>query len=140
MSTKVNKRAEWTTEMIGKAMDMVKEGYSQRQAAVLNGIPRRTLRNHIKSNSSVRKIGRDAILSPEQETDLVKRIIHFAERGLPLTPLSVRRCVYQYCELHSIPHPFSRTRKCAGMFCYEIVIAFCFRYLSMNSSCRSEVV
>lgn len=85
-------------------------------------------------------MGRNAVLTPEQETNLVERVIYFAERCLPLTPLGLRRCVYQYCKLHSIPHPFSKTKKCADMFCYKYGIIFCFWYLNMNSFCRSEMV
>lgn len=48
------------------------------------------MRNHILSNSN-KKIGRSQILTAEQKTNFVDRIIRFAERGLPLRPLSVRK-------------------------------------------------
>lgn len=59
---------------------------TQRQAATRYRIPRRTLRNHLKSGKTTKKMGRDPILSKSQEKELVERIIKFAKICVPLTP------------------------------------------------------
>lgn len=82
-------------------------------------------------------MGRSSVLTAGQEMNLVEEIIHFAEKCLLLTPLSVRRYVW---ELHSVPHLFCKTKQCAGMLCYQIVITFCVQYLIMNFFCRSEML
>lgn len=114
MPSPSEKRARWSEEQMEKALNMVNDGYSQHQAAKLTGIPRRTLRNHLQLGSNKKSIGRKPILTAVQEEDLVNRILSFAEKGLPLTPRSVRRCVYQYCEKHGIENSFNNRNKCAG--------------------------
>lgn len=108
------KRGEWTQRQLEDGLKLLNEGYSQHQAAVLSGVPRRTLRNHIKSGSLEKTVGPRRTLNDEQELDLVARIIRFAEKGLPLTPLAVRRCVYQYCEKYNIPNQFNEKKRVAG--------------------------
>ena len=107
-------RAKWSEQQLRDRMKLLADGYSQHQASVLSGVPRRTLRNHMKTKSENKELGRKSTLNEEQEKDLVTRIIRYAETGLPLTPLSVRRVVYQYCEQNKIPHLFNTKKKCAG--------------------------
>lgn len=89
-------RANWDEEMMQEALNLIKEGKSQRYVEQHCGIPRRTLRAHIKSGSSKRKLGRQPVLSTELEGELESKIIRFAERGFPLTPKTIRRCVFQF--------------------------------------------
>lgn len=67
-----NKRALWDQKSLEKALKAVESGKSQREAAVLYRIPRRTLRNHLKSGSCERKMGRNSVLSKDEEVELVK--------------------------------------------------------------------
>lgn len=128
-------RGKWSEKQLQDGMKLLAEGYSQHQASILSGIPRRTLRNHIKTKSTKKEIGRKSILTADQEKDLVARIIRYAETGLPLTPLSVRRVVYQYCEQFNIPHLFNTQKKCAGNRSFNkcflinvLFIHFCYNY------------
>ncbi|CAH1988789.1 unnamed protein product [Acanthoscelides obtectus] len=51
------RRAQWTQENIRSAMESVERGQlTQRGAADLYNIPRRTLRNHLKSGSIIRRL------------------------------------------------------------------------------------
>ena len=59
------KRANWSENQITCAMMAVERKIlSQREAARRYNIPRRTLRNHIKTGSLERKLGRSATLTP----------------------------------------------------------------------------
>jgi transposase len=89
------KRALWTEGNLAQAMAAVQRGMSQRDASITFNIPRRTIRNHLKSGNTKRCLGRKSILTVEQEQDLVRRIIRFSEVGIPITlaMLGLQFCV-----------------------------------------------
>ncbi|CAG9765786.1 unnamed protein product [Ceutorhynchus assimilis] len=111
MPPKVMKRANWTEEQLQAAIRAVQHNrLSQREAAQRYKIPRRTLRNHLKSGILNKKIGRSSVLTPEQEVQFSERIVRVCEIGMPLTPLLVRRSVYTFCIENNIPHPFDAAK------------------------------
>lgn len=110
-----NKRALWDQSTLEKAMNALKSGKSQRQVAVQYRIPRRTLRNHVKSGSYARKMGCNSVLSKDEELELVKRIIRFSDVGMPLNSRMLRSYVYEFCEKNSIPSNFNKDNRMAGM-------------------------
>ncbi|KAI4462960.1 hypothetical protein MML48_4g00018285 [Holotrichia oblita] len=107
-------RANWTEDMMSEALMLINKGMSQREVEKQCGIARTTLRNHIKSGSCKRKLGRRGILSEEEEQGLVTRILQLADMGTPLTPKSLRRIVFRYCVDNSIPHKFRNEKEMAG--------------------------
>lgn len=115
-------RANWDEEMLAEALDLIKKGKSQRYVEQKCGIPRRTIRNHIKTQSSVRKLGRRTILSKEEETDLENKIIRLADKGFPLTPKSLRRSVFRYVEQKGIRHCFNRETQLAGREWFRVFL------------------
>ncbi|CAG9574746.1 unnamed protein product [Danaus chrysippus] len=64
------------------------------KAAERYKVPRRTIRNHLQAGILKKTLGRKPILSPEQEAELVKRIIRYAEIGLPVIPRILRRLAF----------------------------------------------
>lgn len=108
------RRANWTPEMMDDALKLLKDGKSQRYVEQKTGIPRRTLRNHMKTNSRKRKLGCRTVLTPEQENDLVSRIMRLADLGVPLNSLALRRNVYKYVVNQNIKHPFNPHTELAG--------------------------
>lgn len=109
MSSPVKKRRGlWSETSLVAAMAAVVNGMSQRQAADQYKIPRRTLRNHLKSGNTAKKMGRDPILSKSQEKDLVERIIKFSKIGMPLTPQVLRTQAYKFCEKQGIKNNFNK--------------------------------
>ncbi|CAH1999504.1 unnamed protein product [Acanthoscelides obtectus] len=116
MPTK-RKRALWSEEQLVAAVCAVERNIlSTYAAAERYNIPRRTIRNHLKSGNVKKTLGRKAILSKDQdqESELVSRIIRFAEIGLPKTPRILRRLVYKFCEMNNIKHNFNINLKLAG--------------------------
>ena len=107
-------RANWNESMMEEALKLLKQGKSQRYVEEYSGIPRRTLRNHLKTGSCKRQLGTASILTREQEHDLENRIIRFSEIGFPLTPITMRRWVYKFVEKHNIKHNFNNTDQLAG--------------------------
>lgn len=118
---KANKgiRANWNEEMMSEALDLLKKGVSQREVERKCGIPRTTLRNHLKSGSAKRRLGRRSILTEEEERELVGRIVRLAEIGVPLVPKSLRRIVFRYCIDNNIPHKFNTEKEMAGYDWYK---------------------
>uniref|UniRef100_A0A8D8YZN8 HTH CENPB-type domain-containing protein n=1 Tax=Cacopsylla melanoneura TaxID=428564 RepID=A0A8D8YZN8_9HEMI len=111
-----NIRQQWTKNDLERAVALVKQGSSQRQASLQTKVPRRTLQRYmVKTRSTeVPKLGRKSTLTPDQEKELVTRILRLAEVGCALTPSVVRKCVYDFVESKQIPHNFSHVRKMAG--------------------------
>ncbi|KAJ8946188.1 hypothetical protein NQ318_001700 [Aromia moschata] len=112
-------RANWDSEMMSEALEMLRNGKSQRYVEKHCGIPRTTLRNHIKSGNEKRILGRKPLLSEEQERELESRIIKMSRVGLPLTPRTVRRSVFRFCQESNIPHRFNNEKALAGFTWYK---------------------
>lgn len=108
------KRALWTEERLVEAMEAVRNGMAVRTASAVFGIPRRTLRNHMSSGSTAKKIGRPCMLTVDQEKDLRDRIVRLADIGMPVTYKGLRRSVFAYVEKMGLPNNFARDRGLAG--------------------------
>lgn len=109
------RRALWTQENLRSAMAAVERGQlTQRGAADRYNIPRRTLRNHLKSGNARRRLGRSAVMNEAQECDLVNRIIRFANIGMPLSPKLIRRQAFIFCEKYELKHKFNKDVGLAG--------------------------
>ncbi|KAJ2937824.1 hypothetical protein O0L34_g17800 [Tuta absoluta] len=114
-STTKKKRAQWTSQQMENAVKMVERGIlSTYTAAARYNIPRKTLRNHLQSGSTERKLGRSAILSSEQEAGLVRRIVRLADVGVPLTPKMLRIQAYSFSKIMNIPNSFNDVNNTAG--------------------------
>lgn len=108
-------RSEWSEDQLKAALQAVNsKEMSQRRAAKAFGIPRRTLRNHLKSGSTRKLIGRIPILDKSQEQDLTRRIVRLAQVGMPLTPKLVRKQAYEFCKANKIPNCFDDAKNIAG--------------------------
>ncbi|XP_018363679.1 PREDICTED: uncharacterized protein LOC108761566 [Trachymyrmex cornetzi] len=113
--TQIKKCAEsWNTESMEAALKAVERNkLSQRAICERYGIPRRTLRNHMKSGTSLKRITRKSTLTIEQEKDL-SRILRMADTGLPITLKMLKYQVYKFCTLHEIPYTFNTIACTAG--------------------------
>ncbi|XP_064292309.1 uncharacterized protein LOC135309819 [Plodia interpunctella] len=114
-TTTKKKRAQWTSQQMENAVKMVERGIlSTYAAAARYNIPRRTLRNHLKSGSTTRKLGRSTILTTEQEAGLVRRIIRLADVGVPMTSKMLRVQAFSFCKIKKIPNTFNDAKNAAG--------------------------
>lgn len=110
-------RSQWTQQNLRSALKAIENGMSKSAASKQFNISRRTLsRYKNKSINEKQRLGRKTILKPEQEIELVSRIIRLAQVGYPLTKRMLRRCVYNYCEKNRIPHMFSQEKCLAGRY------------------------
>ena len=101
----------WTKETLGNCMTAVsRHGLSVREASKRFGILRRTLRNHLKTGSAEKRMGRKPLLSTEVEQDLMQRIFRFADIGLPLTSKMIRSYVFEYADKNGLAHPFTTNK------------------------------
>lgn len=108
------KRAQWSVEDLEAAMDAVQNGMATYRAATTFNIPRRTLRNHLDSGSTCKRLGRPPVLTDAQEDELVRRIGRLCDVGMPLTPKILRKNVYAFVKEAAIKHPFSIRKEIAG--------------------------
>ena len=87
----------WSEEDLQNAMKAVNRGrgISVREASRRFSVPRRTLRNHINTKSTKKRMGRIPILSECEEQAFVQRISRFAAVGIPLTAKMICSYVYE---------------------------------------------
>lgn len=107
-------RGRWTEDQLREALRMVRAGMAVRRAADVYSIPRRTLRNHIKTGVEMKKMGRNSILTSAQENELCNRIFRLASIGYPLTGKLIRRSVFVFCQENNINNPFPEGKGMAG--------------------------
>ena len=115
----MRKRAHWTEEDLQSALKAIASGSSQHNASKRFNIPRRTLRNHLKTGSNKKKLGRNPVLNDLQEKELASRILRFGVIGLPITIPIVKSFVYDFCDKNGIKHPFNSRKRAAGRYWVE---------------------
>ncbi|XP_052742085.1 uncharacterized protein LOC128198842 [Bicyclus anynana] len=115
-STRKKRGELWTEDTMKAAMNAVQRGHlTQRSAAARYNIPRRTLRDHLKTGEEMKRLGRKPVLTNNQEKDLVSRIKRFASIGIPLTPKFIRKQTFLFCERHDIKNNFNSSKRIAGV-------------------------
>jgi len=91
---------------------------SQKSVAKAYCISRQTLRRYImkahKGEGIEKRLGRKTVLTDEQEHELSEYLQAMESSLYGLTPMSVRRIVYKYCEENDIPHSFDSEAQMAG--------------------------
>ncbi|CAH2100623.1 unnamed protein product [Euphydryas editha] len=98
------------------AINAVQKGrLTQRVAAARYNIPRRTLRDHLKTGQEIKRFGRKPILTKKQEEDLAARIKRFANIGIPLTTKFIRKQAFLFCERYDITNNFGSSKRVAGV-------------------------
>jgi len=84
------------------------------------GIPLETLRRKVliarKGDGVEKKLGRSTVLSAADEEQLCGVILQMESQLYGLSPVEVRRVVYQYCIKNNIANNFNEETKMAGRF------------------------
>jgi len=113
-----NKRGQWSEKDVVDAVLAVEGGMSLKKAAKDFGVPRTTLRRHLKIKAKVgnvaKKLGRPPVLSVAQEQELVDLILDFEARLFGLILADIRCLVFDYCEKNAIKHNFNHSQQKAG--------------------------
>ncbi|XP_054267225.1 jerky protein homolog-like [Macrosteles quadrilineatus] len=108
-------KAKWTQGELQAALTEVAEGKSVNSVALKYQIPRSTLRDRLKNNkTSSPSMGRHSCFSQEQEAELAKRVIGFANLFYGITITDLRRLAYDLAEELQIKHSFNREKRMAG--------------------------
>ena len=98
----------WTKKAQENCMSAVnRHVLSEREASKRFGIPRRTLRNHLKTGSGEKRMDQKLLLSTEIEQKLIQRIFRYADIGLPLTSKMIQHYVFEYVDKNGLEHPFT---------------------------------
>jgi hypothetical protein len=112
-------RGQWSEENLKLAVrSVLMDGLPKKAAARRYGIPRPTLQRHVQSAQNglgiEKRLGRHCVLTPEQEEDLVSRLLDMEARFYGLRPMDVRTIVYRFCVQNKIQHTFSELKQMAG--------------------------
>ena len=118
-SKKGHKQGSWDEHSMKLAVrDVLMYNKSQKSAATQYGISRETLRRHLaksaKGEGVQKKLGRKTVMTDDQEHELSSYLQTMEASLYGLTPASVRRLVYKFCEENGILHPFKRETQSAG--------------------------
>lgn len=109
-------RGNWSEECLQSAMTAVKnENMTVYKAAILYGIPRKTLERRLKKNNNKKgPMGPSSIFGSENEKKIVSHIKAMQASGFPLTIDDLRRIAFQFAEQLNITHRFNKATEKAG--------------------------
>ncbi|XP_031327277.1 tigger transposable element-derived protein 2-like [Photinus pyralis] len=108
-------RANFSQDTLAEAMNKVNSHeMGVNEASREYGISSRTLRRHLKSGSSIVKLGRGPELGPEHEKRLVAHIKSLEKIGFAPDAIAVRSMAYKFAEKLNINHRFSQVQERAG--------------------------
>ena len=134
-------RGSWTEESMQQAVVALGQGMPLKTCAAQFNVPRNTLRRHwlkkLKKHPGCTHLGRQSILGPSVEKDLVDYIMNLEDKGFGLTPTDVRELAFDYAERNNIPHTFDKERKAAGLDWWS---GFRLRHRSMLSIRKPEAL
>lgn len=123
--SKLSKLPTSTEKDQSEAMSAVKRKTMTKKAAsdnCGNSIPAPS--RHTRTESSVKRSGRNRILNEEQEKELVKRILSLCAEGsgLSLTQKFIRSQAFKFCEENDIRQNFNANTGLAGTDWYNAFI------------------
>ena len=99
-------------------------GVSQQRAAAEHGVPRQTLRRHLKNAVDGlgvgKKLGRKTILTAEQESELSDKLQDIEGKLYGLTPTDVRHVVFEFYQNNGIENCFNAKKEVAGRNCFRL--------------------
>ncbi|XP_041983266.1 uncharacterized protein LOC121736248 [Aricia agestis] len=73
------------------------------------GLPRTTLRRHLKTGCSIKKLGRfTTVFTLQQEEELLEYVFHLDSLFFGMTKEDFLQLVFQCAEVNNIPHPFMK--------------------------------
>jgi hypothetical protein len=93
--TRMRKNGNWTDEQLRKALVAVDDGKSMKKAAEENQIPYSSFRDWCYGKTRSRKRGMKAVLSPEEEAQIVDFLIKIYDRRYCLSPSALKMKVYE---------------------------------------------
>lgn len=110
-------RQSWTPDQLNNALKSIKNGNSIRKAGREFHIPESTLRDKLKVSDEklmCPALGRKPIFKKEDEEELAQHIITMAKLFYGLTPLTLRRIVYEFATIKKVKNNFNHNLKLAG--------------------------
>lgn len=112
---RTTERAQWTADDLTDAINDVKNGISIRTVAKNRNLPFSTLQERLKNmKTSAPRLGRKPVFTKEQESDIAEHLMQLTKMFYGLTPMQLRKLVFEYAEILKIPHRFDKTKKLAG--------------------------
>jgi len=134
-------RGSWSEERMQQAINALGQGMPLKTCAAQFSVPRNTLRRHwlkkLKKHPGCTHLGRQSILGPSVEKDLVDYIMNLEDKGFGLTPTDVRELAFDYAERNNITHTFDKELKAAGLDWWS---GFRLRHRSMLSIRKPEAL
>ncbi|KAF9411049.1 hypothetical protein HW555_010051 [Spodoptera exigua] len=109
-------RGCWSEDSLKAAINSIKNGeMSVYRAAVIYGIPRKTLERRYKTNNDKKgPMGPTSMLGDQNEKKLADHIKTMQGTGFPLTIRDVRVIAFQFAEQLNIKHKFNKSEEKAG--------------------------
>ncbi|XP_035432885.2 uncharacterized protein LOC118264478 [Spodoptera frugiperda] len=109
-------RGCWSEDSLKAAINSLKNGeMSVYRAAIIYGIPRKTLERRYKTNNDKKgPMGPTSMLGEQNEKKLADHIKTMQGTGFPLTISDVRVIAFQFAEQLNIKHKFNKSEEKAG--------------------------
>jgi len=122
------RRGLWSEKSLKLAVKAVLvDGVSNVKASRRYGIPLETVRRKVliarQGLGVEKKLGRHTVLTLDEENELCEILTDMESRLYGLTPIDVRRIVYQYCAKNNIRNTFNVTKELAGRYWFSGFLA-----------------
>lgn len=105
---KSTKKAQWSSDTLSKAKDLMRQGHSMRYAAKAMNMPISSLQKRLKMKDlSEPRLGRRPIFTENAEKILADRVKY-------LSSIQIRKAAFRYAQELKIPHNFDSNAKMAG--------------------------
>ena len=122
------RRGLWTEKTMKLAVKAVLvDGLSNVKASRRHNVPLETLRRKVliaRAGGGVeKKLGRRTVLTVDEENELCDILTEMESRLYGLTPIDVRRIVFQYCSRNNIRNTFNVSKQLAGRYWFSGFIA-----------------
>lgn len=109
-------KASWTADDLSNAIDEVRNGIGQRQAARNHHIPFATFQQRYKTlGVGAPSMGRKPVFTKEQETEISTNVKALANMYYGITPMQLRKLVFEYAERLHIENSFNMEKRMAGI-------------------------
>jgi hypothetical protein len=100
---RIKKNGNWSNEQLQRALAAVDEGKSMKKAAAENHIPYSSFRDWCYGKPRTRKRGVKAVLTPDEEAQIVNYLVTMCDRGYGLSPSALKMKVYEITKTRSTP-------------------------------------
>lgn len=110
------KKCTYSPRRMKAAVERVLAGDKLRPTALAFEVPVMSLHDHVRRHGTNYRprLGKKPVFTQEQEDDIRDHILKLSNSFYGLTPMELKRLVFEYAEINNIKTPFNKEKKLPG--------------------------